>query len=74
MSADIVAFRLDTVAFAGALHDPIAALVFCQPPRVDLSIINGRVIIEDGQLLSADEAMLVEAHNRNSLQLARDEA
>ena len=37
MSADIIAFRLDQVAFAGALQDPIAALVFCQPQRVDLS-------------------------------------
>ena len=74
MSADIIAFRLDQVAFAGALHDPIAALVFCQPQRVDLSIINGRVIIEDGQLLCADEPSLVEAHNKLSLSLARDEA
>ena len=73
MSADIIAFRLDTVAFAGALHDPIAALVFCQPPRVDLSIINGRVIIEDGHLLSADEGRLVETHSNNSLRLIRDE-
>ncbi len=74
VSADIIAFRLDQVAFAGALHDPIAALVFCQPQRVDLSIINGRVIIEDGQLLCADEPSLVEAHNKLSLSLMRDEA
>ena len=74
MSADIIAFRLDNLAFAGALHDPVAALVFCQPQRVDLSIINGRLIVEDGQLLSADEAMLVETHNKVALALARDEA
>ena len=74
MSADIIAFRLDTVGFAGALRDPVAALVFCQPQRVDLSIINGRIIVEDGQLLSADEPSLVEAHNRLSLALARGEA
>ena len=73
MSADIIAFRLDTIAFAGALHDPVAALVFCQPPRVDLSIINGRVIIEDRQLLSADEPSLAETHNKLSLALARGE-
>ena len=34
--------------------DPLAALVFCQPQRVDLSIINGRIVVEDGQLLTAD--------------------
>ena len=38
MSADIIAYRLDQEALAGALHDPLAALVFCQPATVDLSI------------------------------------
>ena len=69
MSADIIAFRLDTIELAGALHDPIAALVFCQPQRVDLSIINGHVVIEDGQLLTADVASVAETHNRLALEL-----
>ena len=30
-AADLVAFRADKVAFAGAQHDLIAALVFCSP-------------------------------------------
>ena len=29
MAADLVAFDLSTIGFAGALHDPVAALVFC---------------------------------------------
>src|SRR5262245_7039825 len=44
MAADFVGYRLDTLGFAGgAVHDPLAALVFCQPPNVDLSVIDGRV-------------------------------
>ncbi len=72
-SADIVAFRLDGVGMAGAQHDPVAGLVFCQPPAVDLSIINGAIVIEDGKLLSADLPALVEKHNQLSAQLIRGE-
>ncbi len=69
MSADIVAFRLDTPSMAGALADPLAALVFCQPAQVDLCIINGRVLIEDGALHSLDLPALIERHNKLSIQL-----
>ncbi len=63
MAADFVAFRLDTLGFAGAQHDPIAALVFCQSPQVDVSVINGRIVVKDGHLLSVDLPLLIEQHN-----------
>ncbi len=72
--ADIVAYRLDQPGLAGALQDPLAALVFCQPPQVDLSIIDGALVIEDGQLLGVELPRLIERHNRASLALLRDEA
>jgi 8-oxoguanine deaminase len=62
-AADLVGFRLNQVDYAGALHDPLAALVFCAPQRVDLSIINGKLIVEDGLLLPLDLAQVVERHN-----------
>lgn len=71
MSADLVAFRLDRPAFAGATHDPAAALVFCQPQGVDFSMINGRVVIEDGQLKTVDLPALVAQHNAISRKLIR---
>ena len=73
MSADLIACRLDGIGLAGAQHDPIAALLMCQPPPVDLSVINGRVVIEDGQLLTVDVPLLIEEHNRLSQQLLRGE-
>ncbi len=73
MSADLVAFRLDTPAFAGALHDPVAALTLCAPQNVDLSIINGRVVVRDGLLQTADLPALVERHNAVSRTLLRGE-
>ena len=71
MSADIVAYRLDQVGMAGALHDPVAALVFCQPGSVDFSIINGNIVVEDGVLLTAELPALIEKHNQLSAQLIR---
>lgn len=69
MSADFVAFRLDNIAFAGAQHDPVAALVFCQPPNVELSVINGKIVVKEGQLATTDLPVLIEEHNRLSIKL-----
>jgi cytosine/adenosine deaminase-related metal-dependent hydrolase len=73
MSADFVAFRLDTPAFAGALHDPVAALTLCAPQNVDLSVINGRVVVRDGVLTTTELPLLVERHNAISRALLRGE-
>ena len=69
MAADFAAFRLDDIAFAGAQHDPVAALVFCGSPRAGVVVINGRVVVQDGQLVTADVPMLVERHNLLSREL-----
>ena len=69
MSADFVAYRVDDVAFAGAQHDMVAALLFCQPPTVDISVINGEIVVKEGQLVTADLPVLVEQHNRLSKRL-----
>ena len=74
MAADIIGYRLDTFGLAGgAIHDSLAALVFCQPPNVDLSIINGRVRVRDGQLLDHDQRALIARHNAIAQALVRGE-
>ncbi|RZT10713.1 Cytosine/adenosine deaminase [Duganella sp. CF402] len=70
MSADIVMFKLDGIGMAGALHDPVAALVFCTPPNVACSIINGKVVVRDGQLCTIDLPVIIERHNKLASQLA----
>ncbi len=62
--ADFAAIRLDRLAYAGALHDPVAALVFCAPQQVDRLVVGGRTIVKDGLLQSVDLPRLVERHNR----------
>lgn len=63
MAADLIAFDLRQVGLAGAQADPLAALVFCQPQGVDLSIINGRIVIEQGRLVDVDVIELAARHN-----------
>jgi cytosine/adenosine deaminase-related metal-dependent hydrolase len=67
--ADAIGLRLDRLDYAGALHDPLAALVFCTPRHIDLSVINGKVVVEDGHLLTVDLGPVIERHNRIALQL-----
>lgn len=69
MAADFAAFRLDTIGMAGAGHDPVAALVFCASQGVDVLVINGRVVVNEGQLVTADVPVVVERHNALSRQL-----
>jgi cytosine/adenosine deaminase-related metal-dependent hydrolase len=74
MAADFIGYRLDTLALAGgAVHDPLAALIFCQPPQVDLSVINGQFRVRDGMLLGIDLPAHVRHHNAIARALARGE-
>lgn len=63
MAADIVAFDLRGIDYAGALSDPVAALLFCTPQRVAYSIVNGRILIRGGQFTMHDPFVLAEKHN-----------
>ena len=67
--ADFVAIRLDRLGYAGALHDPVAAAVFCASAGVDYAVVGGKVIVQDGQLLTVDLPHLIERHNRASHRL-----
>ena len=62
MSADFVAFDMQQIGYAGAGHDPVAALVFCTPTNADTSVINGRVVVQGGQLQTADLPLIIRSH------------
>lgn len=63
MAADLIGIELDKVDYAGAQHDPLAGLVFCHPPKVDWSIINGEVVVDSGEFLPLDLDKLVRRQN-----------
>jgi 8-oxoguanine deaminase len=69
--ADLAMFRLDDVAFAGAALDEIAALVFCNAPRADYTIVQGRVVVDEGRLTTLELKPLIERHQGLSLALLR---
>ena len=70
MSADFVAFDLRQAGYAGALHDPVAALVFCAPSNVAWSVVDGRVVVCEGRLATIDLVPHLERHNRLARELA----
>jgi len=72
-AADFIGFDLSRLDYAGALHDPLAALIFCQPQTVDLSIIQGEVVVEGGHISTIDLGPVIERHNRISRDLVRGE-
>ncbi len=67
--ADFFAVDLNRLEYAGAQHDPVAAAVFCQPVRVDYTVVGGRFVVRQGQLVALDEKKLVEKHNRAARRL-----
>ena len=72
MAADVIGFDLSAPTFAGgAVHDPVAALVFCSPQPVDFAFVNGRLLVEGGMHRHIDLPRLVERHNRAAVALMR---
>jgi len=68
--ADFFAINLNTLDLAGgAVHDPLAAVVFCQPRRVDTTVVGGKFIVKQSQLISVNEAELTARHNRAAKRL-----
>ena len=64
MSADFIALDLERPQFAGALHDPVAAVIFCQAHSVDYSFINGKKIVDQGRVTTVDERSLIQKSNQ----------
>jgi cytosine/adenosine deaminase-related metal-dependent hydrolase len=52
--ADIACFRVDDLAHAG-IKDLVAALTLAPPARAQTVIVNGRLVVRGGRLLTADE-------------------
>ena len=71
MCADLALFDLRTLGFAGgAVHDPVAALLLCSSPQAAYTVVNGRVVVREGQLATLELGPLVERHNALALRLA----
>jgi cytosine/adenosine deaminase-related metal-dependent hydrolase len=71
MAADIAGWSIDSLELAGgAVHDPVASLVFCRPPRPDVVIVNGRVRVRDGEIVDFDLRSTIHRANEIAHSLA----
>jgi len=70
-AADFIAINLDRFEYAGARHDPLGALLFCQPVNADLSVINGRVVVEKGHIVGFDLERTIARQNEISQEMLK---
>ena len=68
-AADFIAISLDRLEYAGALHDPIAAVIFVAPTGVDHNYVHGKPVVKDGEIVGVELPSLIEKHNRAAARL-----
>jgi 8-oxoguanine deaminase len=68
--ADFFSLDLHTIGYAGALHDPVAATLFCAPQSAKFTVINGKVIVRDSEVVTMDMKPVIETHNRCAFKMA----
>jgi cytosine/adenosine deaminase-related metal-dependent hydrolase len=59
---DLVCWRVDGLCFAGALSDPVEALLRCGPVAAHHTVVAGRTVVEDGRLVHPAMADVLERH------------
>jgi 8-oxoguanine deaminase len=67
--ADFIAINLNRLEYAGGLHDPVSAVVFCAPVGVDYTVVGGMLIVKEGQLVTKDVHKIIEKHNQAARRL-----
>lgn len=69
-AADLAIFDMTGLAYAGSLHDPLAALLFCGDSHVAKHVlVNGEVVVENGRLTRVDERAVAVEANRIAAEL-----
>jgi cytosine/adenosine deaminase-related metal-dependent hydrolase len=68
--ADFYAIDLRRLEYAGGgVHDPVSAIVFCQPRQVDYTVVGGKFIVKEGRLVTVEAGKLAEKHNQAAKRL-----
>jgi cytosine/adenosine deaminase-related metal-dependent hydrolase len=67
--ADVAFFRVDDLAHAG-VSDLVAGLALAPPARAETVVVNGRVVVRGGRLLTADEDQIAREIAATSARLA----
>jgi len=67
--ADVACFRVDDLAHAG-IKDLVAGLALAPPARAQTVVVDGRVVVRGGRLLTADEDEIAREIGSTSARLA----
>jgi 8-oxoguanine deaminase len=69
--ADMALFDLRSLSFAGgAVHDAIGSLMLCSSAPAAYTVVNGQVVVSEGQLTRVELGRVIERHNNFAMQLA----
>src|SRR5437870_6061883 len=66
--ADVACFRIDDLAHTG-MADPLAGLALAPPSRAQTVVVNGRVVVREGRLLTGDEVQIAREIGATSARL-----
>jgi 8-oxoguanine deaminase len=67
--ADFFAVSLDRIDYAGAIHDPVAAVIFCAPVKADYTVVGGKIIVKDAEMTTLDTRKHIVRHNHLAKEL-----
>ena len=69
-AADVAVFNIDQLGYAGALSDPLAALIFSgYDHQTAYTLVNGEIVVDGGRLVGIDEQELTRRANKISEKL-----
>jgi len=69
--ADFFTLDLNAIAYSGGLSDPVAAIVFCAPTSARHTVVGGRLIVDNGEVVTIDMGPVVQENNRNAAHSAQ---
>jgi cytosine/adenosine deaminase-related metal-dependent hydrolase len=67
--ADVTVWRLTGPTFAGAVADPIEAWLRCGPVSAWHTIVNGRFVVRDGNVVHADLDHMLRSHSAHATRI-----
>jgi len=70
--ADLFALNLNQLDYAGAaVHDPVAAVLFCAPQKANWVMVEGKWVVRDSTLQTVELGWVIEKHNEIAVQMVR---
>ncbi len=71
--ADCAAFSVDDIWHAGALHDPVASLLLCNPGTAAYTVVAGELLVDQGRLTRFDPEPIQATHRTMTQRLLNGE-